>query len=161
MTSSSSNSRTCLCLKKRAIKRQRQHTLRKELKKAKIVDPGCRSSCSKGAEYAFEHDTAQKGKGKRNRSRSLAKHKSEGRQYARKTERSPPVKEDRPPCFNSQTYKKKNRSPVHKGTESDKEQVTVAVVSVANHRPSPRIATGKLLQLKNFEELPLESEGKY
>ena len=35
-----------------------------------------------------------------------------------------------------------------KGTESDKEKVTVAIVNVVNHRP--RIATGKLLQFETF-----------
>ena len=59
-----------------------QHTLRKELRKVKD-SRSCmsKSSCSKGGKCSFEYDTAKKGQGKGNRSRSSVKR----RQFRRTT----------------------------------------------------------------------------
>ena len=59
-----------------------QHTLREELRKGK--DSWffmSKSSCSKGGKCSFDHDTAKKGQGKGNRSRSSVTK----RQFHRKT----------------------------------------------------------------------------
>ena len=89
--------------KKNDQETEQQHTLQKT---AEEQGTHCRSWMSKGpCKCLFGHDTAEKGKNKKNRSRSPIKKTDDSaeRQCVRKTEQSPSGKEHRPPCFNCTT----------------------------------------------------------